>query len=199
MGGVLFGWSKMTLEGSMKRIRLTETLYNRLETLILERMVMQDHPGSFFKWLFKIPVLQYRLGMGWMIGKYILLLTTTGRRSGKPRQTALEYLHDEASDRYRVAAGWGGHTDWYRNLLKNPNVRVQVGNRKFEAVAERACDEEVAAYMLKVSERHPRMDRVWNRWSDKPVDGTFESYLRAARYFPSAWLVPIKQTGKGIR
>lgn len=181
----------------MTKISLAERIYNWLETLIMDKLVLQDRPGPFFKWLFKLPVLQYRLGMGWMIGKYVLLLTTTGRRTGKPRQTALEYIHDEAGDRYRVAAGWGGHTDWYRNLLKDPNVLVQVGNRTFAAVAERACDEEVAEYMMAVSERHPRMDRVWNRWSDKPVDGTVESYIRAARSFPSVWLTPINQTGKG--
>ena len=181
----------------MTKISLAERIYNWLESLIMERLVLQDRPGPFFKWLFKLPVLQYRLGMGWMIGKYVLLLTTTGRRSGKPRQTALEYVYDGDHDRYRVAAGWGGHTDWYRNLLKDPNVRVQVGTRTFSAVAERACDEEVATYMMAVSERHPRMDRVWNRWSDEPVDGTMESYIRAARNFPSVWLRPIKQRGKG--
>jgi hypothetical protein len=46
--------------------------------------------------------------------------------------------------------------------------------------------------MMDVSQRHPRMDRVWNRWSDKPVDGTFESYLYAAKFFPSLWLKPME-------
>jgi deazaflavin-dependent oxidoreductase (nitroreductase family) len=176
----------------MEKIGLIEKIYNRLETLIMERLVLQDRPGPFFVWLFRLPILQYRLGIGWMIGRYVLLLTTTGRRSGKPRRTALEYIYDKEQDRYRVAAGWGGHTDWYRNLCKYPNVRVQIGNRSFAAVAERVCEEEVAKYMMSVSQRHPRMDRVWNRWSDEPVNGTIESYIRAARYFPSVWLTPIK-------
>jgi deazaflavin-dependent oxidoreductase (nitroreductase family) len=176
-------------------ISLTEKIYNRLETLIMDKLVMQESPGPAFKWLFKLPVLHYKLGLGWLIGKYVLLLTTTGRRSGKPRHTPLEYLYDKANDRYRVAAGWGGKTDWYRNLRKNPHVLVQVGRRKFNAVAEPASDEEVAGYMIMVSSRHPRMDRVWNRWSDQPLDGTFESYVHAARFFPSVWLKPV--TGKG--
>jgi deazaflavin-dependent oxidoreductase (nitroreductase family) len=176
----------------MGKVSLAEKIYNRIETLILDKLVMQDSPGPFFKWWFKLPVLQYKLGMGWMIGKYILLLTTTGRKSGKPRHTPLEYIYDKENDRYRISAGWGGKTDWYRNLLKNPNVNVQVGRRKFTAIAERACDEDVAQFMLHVSQRHPRMDRVWNRWSDKPVDGTFESYVYAARFFPSVWLKPVK-------
>ena len=180
----------------MQKIGLAEKIYNRLETLIMEKLVLQDRPGPFFKWLFKLPVLQYRLGMGWMIGKYVLILTTTGRKSGKPRPTPLEYIYDQKNDRYRVAAGWGGRTDWYRNLLKNPNVRVQVGRRKFDAVAEKVCDEEVAEYMMYVSARHPRMDRVWSRWSDRALDGNFESYVHAAKYFPSVWLQPALNTRK---
>jgi deazaflavin-dependent oxidoreductase (nitroreductase family) len=100
----------------------------------------------------------------------------------------LEYLYDKEHDRYRVTAGWGGKTDWYRNARANPNVFVQVGRRKFASLAEAVPDEEVAKYMMYVSQRHPRMDKVWSRWSDKPVDGTFESYVHAARFFPSLWL-----------
>jgi deazaflavin-dependent oxidoreductase (nitroreductase family) len=176
----------------MEKISLVERIRNRLEPLLLDKLVMQDRPGPFFKWLFKLPVLQYKLGMGWMIGKYFLLLTTTGRKSGKPRYTALEYIYDKENECYRVAAGWGGRTDWYRNLLKTPRVRVQVGRLKFDAIAEKASAEGVATYMMQVSELQPRMDRVWNRWSDQPVDGTFESYLYAARFFPSVWLKPVK-------
>lgn len=174
----------------MAKIGVVETIYNHMEVWILDKLVMQNSPGPVFKWLFKAPILQYKLGMGWMIGKYILLLTTTGRKSGKLRYTPLEYIYDKENDRYRIAAGWGGHTDWYRNVLKNPSVNVQVGRRTFNAVAELATDEEVARYMMDVSQRHPHMDKVWNRWSDKPLDGTFDSYVYAAKFFPSVWLTP---------
>lgn len=175
----------------MRKIGLAEKIYNRVETFIM-KLVPQEKVGPFFKWVFKMPILQYRLGMGWMIDKYILLLTTTGRKSGRPRRTPLEYIYDKENDRYRVVAGWGGHTDWYRNLLENSNVKVQVGRRKFDAIATKACDEEVAKYMMYVSERHPHMDKVWNRWSDQPVDGTLESYVHAAKFFPSIWLRPAR-------
>lgn len=173
------------------RISLTESVYNRIETLIMD-LVPQKEVGPVFKWIFKIPILQYKLGLGWMIGRYILLLTTTGRKSGQSRQTPLEYIYDPEGDRYRVTAGWGGNTDWYRNLRANLHATVQVGHRKFDALAELASDEEVARHMMRVSMHHPRMNRVWNRWSDKPVDGNFESYLYAAQYFPSVWLNPVQ-------
>lgn len=174
----------------MAKISLAEKLYNWMETLVM-KIVPHKDVGPVFKWLFKLPILQYRLGLGWMIGRYVLLLTTTGRKTGNPRQTPLEYEYDKAHDRYRIAAGWGGNTDWYRNIKANPKVHVQVGRKEFDAVAEMASDEEVAQFMMYVSKRHPRMDATWNRWSDKPVDGTFESYVRAAKFFPSVWLKPI--------
>lgn len=174
----------------MSKIGLVERIYNRMETWIM-KLVPQEDVGPVFKWIFKMPILQYRLGMGWMIGRYVLLLTTIGRTSGKPRRTPLEYEYDRENDRYRIAAGWGGNTDWFKNLKANPKVHVRVGRREFDSVAEFATDAEVAQYMMNVSKRHPRMDRVWNRWSDTPVDGTFESYVHAAKFFPSVWLKPL--------
>ncbi len=88
----------------MEKIGLFEKVYNRAETFIM-RLVPHNDVGLVFKWLFKMPILQYKLGMGWMIGRYVLLLTTTGRKSGKQRQTPLEYEYDRGNDRYRVAAG----------------------------------------------------------------------------------------------
>ena len=178
----------------MAKIGLFEKFYNWTETMIMDKLVSQETPGPVFKWLFRIPILQYKVGLGWLTGKYILLLTTTGRKTGRLRHTPLEYVYDKENDRYRIAAGWGGKTDWYRNIRANPHVHVQVGRRSFDTVAQIASDEEVAQYMMRVSSRHPRMDKDWNRWSDKPVDGTLESYIHAAKFFPSVWLKPIEQT-----
>ena len=161
-----------------------------MEVEILSRLTPKDGVGPVFKWIFKIPILYYKLGLGWMLEKRFLLLTTTGRKTGKPRRTPLEYVYNPKEDAYRVAPGWGGNTDWYKNVRHNPRVTVQVGRRKFEAIAESAPNEEAAEFMMTASRRHPSMDKIWNRWSDKPVDGTFESYLYAAIFFPSVRLKP---------
>ncbi|MGH7818970.1 MAG: nitroreductase family deazaflavin-dependent oxidoreductase [Candidatus Binatia bacterium] len=55
-------------------------------------------------------------------------LTTTGRRSGKPRTATIWFVHD--GGRIYVQSGKGGETDWYKNLLKRPDVKL-----RFEAVA----------------------------------------------------------------
>jgi len=54
----------------------------------------------------------------------------------------------------------------------------------------------LAHYMMDVSQRHPRMDQLWNRWSDRPVNGSFDSYVYAARFFPSVWLKLVEQEGR---
>lgn len=172
----------------MENISLSERLSVWMEVEILGRTTPRQGVGPVFKWIFKIPILYYKLGLGWMIGRRLLLLTTTGRRTGKPRQTPLEYVHNPQDNSYRVSPGWGGNTDWYKNLCRDPHVTVQVGRRKFHAVAQPAPDEEAAEFMRNTSRRHPSMDRVWNRWMDRPVDGSWESYLHAARFFPSVRL-----------
>jgi deazaflavin-dependent oxidoreductase (nitroreductase family) len=173
-------------------IPLFERISVWMEVEILSHLTPKDSPGPFFKWIFKIPFMYYKLGLGWMLGKRVLLLTTTGRRSGKPRHTPLEFVHHPQEDAYRVSPGWGGKTDWYGNLQHNPHVTVQVGRRKFSAIAESAPDEEAARFMQNVSRRHPGMDRIWNRWTDHPLDGTWDGYLQAAQFFPSVWLKPMK-------
>ena len=176
----------------MSTIGLSERVSVWLEVKILNNLTPREHVGPFFKWIFKIPVLYYKLGLSWMLEKRYLLLTTTGRKTGKLRSTPLEFEFNPQEDWYRVSPGWGGNTDWYKNVLHNPHVAVQVGRRKFAALVEKVPLEEVAETLLKISRVHPGMDKVWNRWSDIPVDGSKESYLHAARFFPSVRLRPIK-------
>jgi deazaflavin-dependent oxidoreductase (nitroreductase family) len=79
----------------------------------------------------------------WRRGAKILLLTTNGRRTGKPRTTPLIYEQD--GDAYIIIASKGGapeHPGWYRNLAKNPQVELQVRDRVFPAHAHTATGEE---------------------------------------------------------
>jgi deazaflavin-dependent oxidoreductase (nitroreductase family) len=76
-------------------------------------------------------------------GAPALLLTTTGRRSGEPRTSALTYLRD--GNRLVVVASNGGSDHppaWLLNLKAHPGVGVQVGRRQFAATAAVASPEE---------------------------------------------------------
>ena len=69
-------------------------------------------------------------------GRPLLLLTTTGARSGKRRTTPMMYIRD--GERLLVIASNSGapaHPDWYSNLLAHPHVTVEVGTETFDAIA----------------------------------------------------------------
>jgi deazaflavin-dependent oxidoreductase (nitroreductase family) len=82
------------------------------------------------------------VGHIWKRGSKILLLTTQGRKTGNATTTPLIYETD--GDDYVIVASRGGapqHPGWYRNLVKSPDVEVQVMDDVFPArarVAERA-------------------------------------------------------------
>jgi deazaflavin-dependent oxidoreductase (nitroreductase family) len=77
-----------------------------------------------------------RAADGPFAGRPLLLLTTTGARSGQPRTTPMMYVPD--GDRLLVIASNAGapsHPDWYRNLVAHPDVTVEVGSETFDATA----------------------------------------------------------------
>lgn len=76
-------------------------------------------------------------------GRPMLLLTTTGRKSGQPRTTPLFYVAD--GENMVVVASNGGntwHSAWWLNLERNPEAEVQVRNEKRRVKAEKAEGEE---------------------------------------------------------
>jgi deazaflavin-dependent oxidoreductase (nitroreductase family) len=76
-----------------------------------------------------------RVGGHWE-GRDLLLLTTSGRKTGRSFTTPVVFTRD--GDRLLVYASQGGaptHPDWYLNLVANPRVEVEVGPDRYEAVA----------------------------------------------------------------
>jgi deazaflavin-dependent oxidoreductase (nitroreductase family) len=97
----------------------------------------------------------YRL-TGGVVGKRLvdndmLLLTTTGRRTGRPHTVPLLYLR--AGDALVVIASYGGrdhHPAWYLNLVAAPEVEVQVRKGRLKALARIADSEERASWWPRV-------------------------------------------------
>ncbi len=80
---------------------------------------------------------------GSFAGRPILLLTTTGRKTGQPRTTPLQYLED--GENMILAASNGGnprHPVWWLNLESNPGAEVRVRNDRKPVRAEKAEGEE---------------------------------------------------------
>ena len=109
---------------------------------------------------------------GMFKGAPILLLTTTGAKSGSSYTTPLAYTRD--GDRYVIIASKGGaptNPAWYHNLVANPVTTVEVGSEEFDVRATEAKGEErdrlydaqaalmpgFAEYQRKTSRRIPVM------------------------------------------
>lgn len=106
-----------------------------------------------------------------------LLLTTTGRRSGRPLTMPLIYT--PRGDDFVVIASRGGspqHPAWYLNLEASPRVTVQVVARRFDATARTATGEE--------------RTRLWKQMRDLfPPYDTYQT--RTAREIPVVVLSPV--------
>jgi len=83
-----------------------------------------------------------RLG-GPFEGAPVLLLHTTGAKSGADRVSPVMYLdHEGHLYVFASKAGADSHPDWYRNLTANPVVSVELGTETFEATASSLEDSE---------------------------------------------------------
>jgi deazaflavin-dependent oxidoreductase (nitroreductase family) len=124
----------------------------------------QSKPKGWLRLFFKFPVFLHRLGLGgWerWIGAEWMLLTTMGRKSGKPRQAMVDVMgYDRASDTYYIEAAYGERADWYRNIQAQPVFSAQVGRRKFQARAARLAPEPAGETMVDFYRRKPAYTRA---------------------------------------
>ncbi|MFF7937918.1 nitroreductase/quinone reductase family protein [Streptomyces sp. NPDC007940] len=98
-------------------------------------------------------------------GGRLILLTTTGARTGTPHTTPVGYLPD-GGDRILVIASAGGsprHPDWYRNLVAHPQVTVESGVFTYEARAVVLVGEERDRAFARAVES----DRGWAAYQEK--------------------------------
>ena len=83
------------------------------------------------------------VGHEWRKGSPILILTTTGRKSGDERKNALIYgMHGDSPVIVASKGGNPQHPGWYVNLRDAPGVQVQIKGDKFPAMARDATPEE---------------------------------------------------------
>jgi deazaflavin-dependent oxidoreductase (nitroreductase family) len=101
---------------------------------------------------------------GQQAGRPLLLLTTTGAKSGKPYTTPVMYLRD--GERLAIFATHGGsptHPDWYHNLVAHPTVTVELGAEKFEAQASPTTGTERDALYARQAELYPQFGEYQQR------------------------------------
>lgn len=99
---------------------------------------------QFFKYLNRFMVLHWRLGVGnWLsawptVGGRYMVLVHTGRKSGVRRYTPLNFALVDGA--VYCTAGFGAKSDWYRNILANPQVEVWLPDGWWAGTVEEVAD-----------------------------------------------------------
>lgn len=109
-----------------------------------------------------------RSGLGVVFRADVLVLETTGRRTGKRRETPLAYVEHEGG--WLVAGGAGGQAtvDWVANLVADSRATVTIERRQGEVVAVRLSGAEYASARDLALRTWPRI-RAYERRSGRPV------------------------------
>ena len=122
----------------------------------------------------------YALGLGRIVGRIVLLLTTTGRKTGLARVTPLQYEEVDGAIYVVSARGTGAH--WFRNILADPRVSVRVKSRRCHGTAQPVTDPVRIAEFLELRlRRHPKMIGAILRsegLSEAPTRAELENYSR---------------------
>lgn len=136
--------------------------------------------GTIIKTMSKVHVALYRwsgglLGSKWRVGSAfprgipVLLLTTTGRKSGLPRIQPLLFI--EEGRNIVIVASHGGlpkNPLWYRNAQANPDVAIQIKSRKLKMKARTASPDERERLWPKLVAHYPDF-ASYATWTDRAI------------------------------
>ena len=149
-----------------------------------------SRPRGVLRLLFRAPTVLYRVGLGWLLGHRLVLLTHRGRQTGRIRRTVVEVVrYDRATKACVVASAWGLQSDWCRNIKKTPALLVEIGHDRYVPAQRFLTREETVAELRDYQRRHPRAARAIGRYLGVAFDGTEASLdaLVAALPMVSFW------------
>jgi deazaflavin-dependent oxidoreductase (nitroreductase family) len=136
---------------------------------------MMVYPGSGWRKQFmKMPLRYWRMGLGPILQRWFLVLTTTGRKSGLPRHTMLEF--SVMDGKHYVGSGWGERPDWCKNIAADPRVTIQFSHGMESAMAKRVTADEEMASLYHVAKA--RKSPVWKEYLESlGIEDTVEDYV----------------------
>lgn len=149
---------------------------------MIRKIADPEPPTGLRRILFRAPIWLYRMHLGSLLGRRFLLLTHTGRKTGRRRRVVLEIVdHDPECRIYHLASGYGQRAQWYRNIPQHPAVTIRVGGRSTAATAAPLPPTESGRAMVEYAQRHPRLARRLMRFCGYEVDGSDQDYFAIGR------------------
>jgi deazaflavin-dependent oxidoreductase (nitroreductase family) len=163
--------------------------------------------------LYRLPLVLRRLGIGGyerLLGIDWLILTTRGRRTGRPREVMLDAVgHEPSTDTWYVQPADEAGAHWLRNLRAHPVATVEVRGRRFRARATEVTGDEGARVVLAFIRDHPWYARLvtWLVGYVDSVDAPDDELLAKLRHvvvvalhpLPAAWSAAAGQPEHALR
>ena len=147
-----------------------------------EQVGKAEPPQGLSRLLWRAPIWIYRLGLGGVMKKRMLLLHHVGRISGEPRENVLEIVdQDSETGSFTVASGFGKKSDWYKNIVKQPDVSITVGREEIAVTARPLAPDESGRAMVNYAKRHPKAAKNLMSICGYKVDGSDEDYFIMGR------------------
>lgn len=138
-----------------------------------ESGIMVYPKAEWRKLMFKAPLVLWRMGWGPLLGQRLVVLTTTGRKSGLPRHTMTEY--GMVDNRVVIASGWGERAQWVKNLEADPLLTAQTAQGVQHCRARRIDDEATLRKVYHAMRSSPAFDATMKVWDIQP--STLENML----------------------
>jgi deazaflavin-dependent oxidoreductase (nitroreductase family) len=153
---------------------------------------LRRRPGRVALAVFRLPLLLYRRGWGWLLGDTFLLLVHAGRKTGKRYSTVAMVLRYEPHTREAViCSAWGQDADWIRNIRAHPALQVQIGRQSFIPQQRFLTQDESLAVLAGFRRRHPHRSRLLASvlgWGDLGSDAAAREFV-STRPFVSLRLI----------
>ncbi|MBN1666217.1 MAG: nitroreductase family deazaflavin-dependent oxidoreductase [Anaerolineales bacterium] len=133
----------------------------------------------------KMPLILYRLNLGWLLGKRFMRLTHVGRKSGKVYHTVLAVLHFDEQTREILAVSPWSESNWYRNIQATPALEVETGDLhngriRYTPTQRSLTPEEIAQAFIAFRKQYPIFSRLVARIPGWKIDSTHEEFLELA-------------------
>jgi deazaflavin-dependent oxidoreductase (nitroreductase family) len=153
--------------------------------MIKEAIIKYSHkppPEGFPRFLYRLPLWIYRLGLGGFLGKRFIRIFHKGRISGKKREAVVEIVRFEPESGTAVTiSAWGDRADWFRNIRKNPQVEAQIGWNRFAAEATILSEDQRVTEFLNYARIHPVMAVRLPGLVGYELDGSEDDFIAFAK------------------
>jgi deazaflavin-dependent oxidoreductase (nitroreductase family) len=134
------------------------------------------------RWLMRLPIPLYRVGLGWLFGERLVMIEHLGRVSHEPRYVVVEVV-ERGRNVVRVASGFGTRAQWYRNLRANGVAYLSTGRARRVPARVRLLDAEESARRLRdYAAAHPEAYQHLSAAMDYAAGG--EAHIPLVEFTP---------------